>query len=75
MEEKEMKTAVGRDDSNGKLRIQNLNDERRPWWWKWEWECLGEKKRSGAAKKNTKKGFSRSDIRSVVYLADLIVTY
>jgi len=32
MEEEEMKTAVGRDDGNGKLRIQNPNDELQPWW-------------------------------------------
>jgi len=32
MEEEEMKTTVGHDDGNRKLRIQNSNDERRPWW-------------------------------------------
>jgi len=32
MEEEEMKMTVGHDDGNGKLRIQNPNDERRPWW-------------------------------------------
>ncbi|QCD82005.1 hypothetical protein DEO72_LG2g2337 [Vigna unguiculata] len=32
--EEEMKTTVRRDDGNGKLRIQNPNDERQPWWQK-----------------------------------------
>jgi len=31
-EEEEMKTAVGHNNGNEKLRIQNPNDERRPWW-------------------------------------------
>jgi len=74
MEEEEMKTAVGRDDGNGKLRIQNPNDELQPWWRKWEF--LEEKKRSGGTKEEHEKiGFSRNDIKSVVYLTDLIVTY
>ena len=73
MEEEEMKTTVRHNDGNEKLRIQNPNDERRPWWRKWEWECLGEKKISGGAKEEHKKGFSRNDIGSIVYLTNLIV--
>jgi len=39
-------------------------------------ESAWERKREvEAQRKNTKKGFSRNDIRSVVFLIDLIVTY
>ena len=73
MEEEEMKTVVGRDDGNEKLHIQNPNDERWPWWQKWE--CLGEKKRSGGAKEeHEKKVVSIVDIGDqVMDIIDLVI--